>query len=94
LASARAASSAFLQPRTQTNDNTLTPQHQHNKPNTHKNTRFKKKQKRYWLSVGAEPSDRVAYVLSRAGLLPRAPAPPTKPVCAAAIEAAKQKKKK
>jgi len=43
--------------------------------------------------VGAEPSDRVAYVLSRAGLIPRPPLAPTNPVTAAAIEAAKQKKK-
>jgi hypothetical protein len=44
--------------------------------------------------VGAQPSDRVAYVLSRAGLIPRPPAPPINPLRAAAKEAAKQKKKK
>lgn len=34
---------------------------------------------KYWLGVGAQPSDRAAYLLSRAGLIPRPPMPPRFP---------------
>lgn len=34
---------------------------------------------RYWLAVGANPSDRVTFLLSRAGLIPRPPMPPRFP---------------
>jgi hypothetical protein len=42
--------------------------------------------------VGAQPSDRVAYVLSRAGLIPRPPVAPINPARAAAKEQQKKKK--
>lgn len=31
---------------------------------------------RYWLSVGAQPSDRVSYLLTRIGLIPKPPQAP------------------
>lgn len=34
---------------------------------------------RYWLGVGAHPSDRVTYLLSKAGLVPPPPVPPRFP---------------
>jgi ribosomal protein S16 len=49
---------------------------------------------RYWLAQGAQPSDRVTYLLSRAGLIPPPPAAPRfpKPAAAAAKDGAKKKK--
>ena len=32
--------------------------------------------RRYWLAVGAQPSDRVLWLLGRAGILPTPPTPP------------------
>uniref|UniRef100_A0A7S0C1J3 Ribosomal protein S16 n=1 Tax=Proboscia inermis TaxID=420281 RepID=A0A7S0C1J3_9STRA len=45
-------------------------------PNKHgiKEVRLKTDRLRYWISVGAQPSDRVAWVLGKFGVLP--PAPP------------------
>lgn len=34
---------------------------------------------RYWLAIGAQPSDRVTYLLSKAGLIPPPPQPPRFP---------------
>lgn len=34
---------------------------------------------KYWLGVGAQPSERATYLLARAGLIPRPPAPPRFP---------------
>ncbi|KAF8067112.1 RPS16-2 [Scenedesmus sp. PABB004] len=38
---------------------------------------------KYWLAIGAAPSDRVTFLLSRAGLIPPPPAPPRFPKPAA-----------
>ena len=45
-------------------------------PNKHgiKEVRLKTDRLRYWISVGAQPSDRVAWILGKFGVLP--PAPP------------------
>ncbi|KAI8470903.1 MAG: ribosomal protein S16 domain-containing protein [Monoraphidium minutum] len=47
---------------------------------------------KYWLAVGAAPSDRVTWLLSRAGLIPPPPRPPSFPKPEAAAAAAAGKK--
>jgi ribosomal protein S16 len=42
---------------------------------------------RYWLAVGAHPSERVAYLLGRAGLIPPPPLPPVHPKQLPKVEA-------
>ena len=32
--------------------------------------------RRYWLAVGAQPTEKVAWILGRAGILPMPPQPP------------------
>lgn len=34
---------------------------------------------KYWLAIGAQPSDRVTFLLSKAGLIPPPPVPPRFP---------------
>lgn len=39
--------------------------------------RLKSDRLKYWLSVGAQPSDRVAWLMSKYNLMPPAPLPPS-----------------
>ena len=47
-----------------------------------KRLQVKKDRALYWISVGAEPSDRVAWLLAKAGLLPEPPVPTAKTISA------------
>jgi ribosomal protein S16 len=42
-----------------------------------KEVRLKSDRLKYWLSVGAQPSDRVAWLMSKYNLMPPAPLPPS-----------------
>jgi ribosomal protein S16 len=58
-------------------------------PSSHTNRRlnpFVPRPPRYWLGVGAHPSDRVTFLLSRAGLIPPPPKPPVFPKAEAAAK--------
>src|SRR5690349_21724079 len=47
-----------------------------------KRLQVKKDRALYWISVGAAPSDRVAWLLAKAGLLPEPPTPTAKTLSA------------
>ena len=56
-----------------------------------KSLQIKKERALYWLAVGAEPSDRVAWLFAKAGLLPELPAPMNKTVSAQPKKKAQQR---
>lgn len=47
-----------------------------------KRLQVKKDRALYWISAGAEPSDRVAWLLAKAGILPEPPIPTAKTISA------------
>jgi small subunit ribosomal protein S16 len=56
-----------------------------------KTLQVKQERALYWLSVGAEPSDRVAWLFAKAGLLPEPPIPTNKTLAAQPKKKAQQR---